>query len=301
MDRPLTHPQTLLAVAACIVAALSLSSMDTVMKYIMAQGVSPWFAQGARGWLILMGVVLLMLIQSKGKADFRLIRPGAPLMWLRGLFMFVSSILIFIAIAEIDQATVTTMIFLYPLLVGLLGVLLFGETIGPRRIVFIVMGFAGVVTAAGFSPSTFQFWAVLPAIGAVFISFQGVMVRWAPKEMTNLELTFATSVGMAVCGTPFLFTHFSAAVTWELWWAFALVGVLGASGSFNLSFAFKHAPMGLVGSLNYSSVIFSTLLAWYFFNEVPGSRIFVAMALIIGSGIAYMWFQHQADVANRKS
>ena len=93
-------------------------------------------------------------------------------MWLRAV-TFVGSVLIFIAISKIEQATVTAMIFLYPLLVGLLGALFLGEHIGPRRVIFIVLGFVGVALAAGVTPSTFEFWAILPALGAVLISDSG--------------------------------------------------------------------------------------------------------------------------------
>lgn len=270
------------------------------MKALMAGGIDPLMAQGVRGWLIALGVMLMMLVQ-KGKADFRLVRPRAWLMWLRGLSMFVGSVLIFIAISKIEQATVTAMIFLYPLLVGLLGVLFLGEHIGPRRVIFIVLGFVGVALAAGVTPSTFEFWAILPALGAVLISTQAISVRWVADRMSNLELSYITAISMALCGTPFLFMGSFTELGWTQIGLFALVGVLGTTGSVCLSFAFKHAPMGLVGSLNYSSIIFSTMLAWIFFAEVPAFRVFVAMGLIILAGVGYMYFQHRAEVASANS
>ena len=131
--------KTLIAVGACFVAAFSLSAMDSTMKALMAQGIDPLFAQGVRGWMIVLGIFVMMTIQ-RGPADFRLIRPRAWIVWLRGVSMFMSSVLIFIAISKIEQATVTSMIFLYPLLVGLLGAVFLGEAIGPRRVVFILLG-----------------------------------------------------------------------------------------------------------------------------------------------------------------
>ena len=87
----------ILASAAAVMAAFSLSCMDSVMKHIMAQGVSPWFAQGVRGWAILVGIMAVMAFT--GQRDFRLVRAGGLMMAVRGVLMFGSSILIFIAIA----------------------------------------------------------------------------------------------------------------------------------------------------------------------------------------------------------
>ena len=292
--------KALVAVGLSIVAAFSFSAVDTIVKGLMAGGMDALFAQGVRGWAVVLGIMIVMTIQNK-QPDYRLIRPRAWIMWLRGLSMLIASVFMFVALAKIEQATVVAVVFLYPLLVGLLGALFLNEPIGPRRVAFILLGFVGVALAAGVTPATFQVWALLPAVAAVLISIQAVSVRWVSDRMSPLELSYVTTGVMAICGTPLLFLGSAGDLGWQHLGLFILVGGLSTLGTTSAAFAFIHAPMGLVSSLTYSSIIFSTMLAWFFFDEVPAVRVFIAMALIIVAGMGYLYYQHRAEVAIAKS
>ena len=282
-----------LGIAMGLLAASGLSAMDACVKYLAQEGYSVLFTQGTRAIMsfVLFGAIIVMRGES-----LSLNRPGWRIVMLRGVLMGIGTIFVFTALARIDISLMTTILFIYPLIVGLLGAVFLNEPLGPRRILAMIAGFAGVWIASGvtFGPDTQVDWAlVLPAIAACIIAVSNILVRFVPKDLTHNEMNFINVVGMDIVALPLMLFNLEPIQTWTHAAFFLLAGIFSTIGSYGLAVAFRVAPAGLVGSVNYSSVLVATLLGWLFFNEVPTAWLWLAILLIVGSGVIFTLLQHR--------
>ena len=80
---------------------------------------------------------------------------------------------------------------------------------------------------------------------------------------------------------------------------FIALGVVGAGAQWLLTVAFTHAPAAIVAVLNYTSLIWSTLLGWIVFSDWPPLAVFVGSAVIISANVLIIWREHRQALARR--
>ena len=65
----------------------------------------------------------------------------------------------------------------------------------------------------------------------------------------------------------------------------ASTGLIGATGSFLLTQAYRLAEANIVTPFEYVSILFGTLFGWWLWNEVPSVTTVAGIALIIAAGL----------------
>ena len=70
---------------------------------------------------------------------------------------------------------------------------------------------------------------------------------------------------------------------------FAGAGLLGTIGHLCLAWAYKRAPAGRLGMLEYSAFIWASVLGFAVFGEVPGLATLAGTAIIIVACLAGAW------------
>ena len=86
----------------------------------------------------------LVLVQIEG--GWGILRTKTPgLHLLRGLFVVVSNLSYFAALAVLPLADATALFFVAPLMITLLSIPILGEKVGPWRLGAVVIGFGGVI------------------------------------------------------------------------------------------------------------------------------------------------------------
>ena len=73
-----------------------------------------------------------------------------------------------------------------------------------------------------------------------------------------------------------------ASATWP---ALLAIGVLASAGQYLLTRGYACAPAGQVGPFTYFSVLFSTLLGWWLWSELPDALSGVGALLVIAAGV----------------
>ena len=63
------------------------------------------------------------------------------------------------------------------------------------------------------------------------------------------------------------------------------MGLCGGFGHFCLIRAFREAPASTVAPFSYTGLVWSTLLGYIVFSDLPDMYVLCGAALIIGSGI----------------
>ena len=62
-------------------------------------------------------------------------------------------------------------------------------------------------------------------------------------------------------------------------------GAAAAGGQFSITAAYTHAPAREISVYDYSQLIFTTILGYFFFGDIPDSWSFVGYAVIIAMAV----------------
>lgn len=289
-----------LGVLFIVVAAFLISAQDVIVKGL--DGVLPlWQIFALRGvftaplliafaWLtVKSGPVLAHALNR-----WALLR-GACIAF--GLFGF------YAALPFISLATAGAGIYLAPIFMTLFSARLLGEPVGSRGWIGVVLGFTGVLILLKPGSDSFSPWAILPVIGATFYALGHILTRLKCQNISSPSLAFSYNINMtfgsfAVAGIllifppspdlaqtlPFVFGHWQMPSP-ALWGALAAMSVIFATIAVLLSAAYKIAPPPMVGTFEYSYLIFAVFWDLTVFGLVPSAMKLLGIALIVAAGL----------------
>lgn len=202
----------------------------------------------------------------------------------RALLQLGSSWCFFAAAARMGLGEVATLYATAPLIIVMLSPLLLGETVGGWRWVAVAAGLAGTAIAA--SPTgDVNAEAVLYGLGSgAFWALTAIFTRKSgARESTPVQL-FTTAVVFCAVSAAFADWRMpQSAFDGALMLALGVQIYLGQRLFFE---GYRYAPASLLGPLEYTSVLWSGLLGFVIFRDVPTVATVTGAALIIASGIA---------------
>lgn len=154
---------------------------------------------------------------------------------------------------------------------GLIGVLV---VIEPRLTVF---------SSGPFEPSA-AFGVGLVLLGAGFIALAHVHIRKLTLSEHPAAIVFyfsLTSTSVALCTLPFGWVLPSMMQTVLL----VLIGLIGGVAQIFLTLAYRFAPASVVAPFEYTAMLFSLLIGYVFFNELPTLQMLIGAGIIIMAGL----------------
>jgi drug/metabolite transporter (DMT)-like permease len=266
-------------VALMSVAALTIPLVDGIAKYLSAAH-SPLYISWMR-YAVACAVVLPLAMARYGKSFLPREQVGAHL--LRTIFLVAAMTCYFLAIAHIPLATAISAYFVGPIIALALAVVLLREALTVRKIVSLVLGFAGALVilrpAGSIDPS------LLLALGSgAFFAFYMIATRQASRESDPIKtLAFQCLFG-AVLLLPQAIWTWSIPAVGELWLLVAM-GALSA-GSHLLSItAFRFAQASTLAPLIYLELLGSVAIGYLAFGDVPDLSVWVGALTIVGAGL----------------
>lgn len=220
----------------------------------------------------------------RGLAPLRTSRFGLHL--LRGGLNVLSMLTYFMALSLVPLATVAAIDFSGPLFATVLAVLFLGEVIRIRRIVALVVGFAGglVILRPGFG-------TLEPGmIYAVVSAFAFGITMMVLKRLTRSESSVTITLYMGLLATPFALI--AAIPVWAspTFHQLLLLAAIGVNGTVTLlcfAQALHEADTTTVTPVIFTRLLWAAMLGYAFFGEVPdiwtwigGSMIFLSVTYI---------------------
>lgn len=204
---------------------------------------------------------------------------------LRSLCDGLSTAAFITALAHMKLANVAAILQIAPLLIILLSVLLYRETVGWHRWAAVGVGFIGALLVIKPVPSELDIWAVVGAGSALAAAMREIQTRRIGRGTPALVVAFWGAVGITLCGSVF--------ATAEEWRAFEggdLVKLLIASvfigiAIYLLAVAYRDVDLSVVTPFRYSYLLTSAVGGFLAFGEWPDSWTVVGAALIVASGI----------------
>ena len=277
-----TAPKTgTVARAAALVSAgsLTLVVMATLVKHLGSElpAMEILFFRSAIGFLL-----VLPLFVRNPMEPLRTKRPGMHLV--RGAIGAIGNACFFWTLTHMLLADAMALQFSRPLFMIPLAVLLLGEIVGFRRTAVAAIGFAGILLYArpftgGFEPDAF-----IGALGAL----AGALVVICIKRLATTEPTRVIMFYYAFWNALF------ALIPGVLFWVtpslpqlalLTVIGFLGIAGQSMITHGLGMGEATVLVPLDYSRIVYSAVLGYLLFDEIPGPWSFAGMALIVAASL----------------
>ena len=269
--------------------------------------------------------ILLSFVFLQFEGGWRQLRTSRPgLHALRALLVVFANLVFYAAIVAMPLATAYALYFVAPLFVTLLAIPVLGETVGPRRILAVLIGFCGVliilmpeIATQGEGPG----WlALLPMMAAAGYAGMSVLTRklgpaspasalaiYLQLAFLAVSLTFYVVAGdgrfAPEAGSDSLMFLLRAWV----WpdpadtWALLGLGLLSAVIGYTMSQAYRLTNASVVAPFEYVLLVFALFWGWTIFGEWPAPTVFVGAAVIIGSSLYIAWRERRRQAMDAGS
>lgn len=279
----MSSKSSLPGIACVVLASGSFVANDTCMKLVMADAppLEVLFMRGVAATLCCLPLVLAL-----GYGPF--IHHAAN-RWVvaRALCESIAVLCFVVALAQMPIADITAIYQTSPLLVVGGVSLIWGERIGPLRVVLISLGIAGALLVAQPGAAAASPVALLGFGTALGSAARDIISRKVHQDIPALIVTFAILViVMAAAGV--------ATALFEEWVPpepkhMALMLVAGAfliGAHFAIFLAFRLAKARTLAPFYYSSTIWAVFSGLAVFSEAPNGLAIMGIVLILFSGLA---------------
>lgn len=232
-------------------------------------------------------IALLPVLMVRGFAIFRTSRPGLHMLRVCGSFGNLT--LGFYALSHLPLATATALSFTQPLFMILLAAFVLGEVVRWRRGLATLIGFLGVVVMLGPSGLALNL-AALAGLGAA--ASQAVaygVIRNRSAEDGALTILAWFTGGLLILSAP------PAIMFWKTphgvqWLYLIFIGLTLTAVQFCIVRAFRLAEATVVNPVDYVRLIFSAILGYFLFEEIPTVWTVVGAATIVAATL-YILFR----------
>lgn len=274
------------AIGFMIAAVIMFSALDASAKYLVTREGLP-VVQVVWARFIVQFTLLLFLVPAFGvmsaRALFTTSKLGLQL--IRSVLMAATTAFNFLALEYLRLDQAITIVFLAPLVVALLAGPLLGEWVGRRRLMAILVGFAGVLVAV--RPG---FGAVHPAVGYAFAAmlayalFMLLTRHMARYDRPLVTLFFSMFVG-TFAGAPIAFAYWQAPENVFVWALLGILGIFGGLGHWLFLHAYQRAPASSIAPFLYMQLLTMIAFGFAVFGDLPDSWTLAGAAIIVASGV----------------
>ena len=286
-DRPLAGAGLMLAF--CLLAPM----IDVCSK--LAADTLPVGQITLARFVVQVGLMLpvVVVMRQWGRLTPRL----AGLLALRALFLVLSTYCFIAGIAVMPLADALALVFVEPFILLFLGHYLFGDAVGPRRIIASIIGFAGALLVIQPAFATFGYITLFPLGTAFMFAFYMLVTRAMANGMHPVPMQLHTAIaGTLICapviwladgsGLAELDPVMPQGIDWL--WLFG-VGFWATASHMCMTYALKFANAATLAPLHYSELVIAVTLGYLVFGDFPNAMTWAGIAIIAASGLYVIW------------
>lgn len=289
MTAPARPHRPLFAIALRLTAVICLSVMFITVRLASERGVHVVESLFYRQALAL-PVVALWLMSAGGLATVRTKRIGVHASRMAiGLTGMCLNFLSYILLPPAEAATIG---FTMPIFGTILSAVILREATGWHRWGAVALGFVGVLVMIRPDAGHFPIQGVVVAIAAALVtaSVSLVLRELGRTEPAGVVVFWFTTLSMIPLGLamPFVAKNHDL-VTWGL---LLMIGLFGGIAQLCLTAALRWGPVSVVLPMDYSAIIWTTLLGVAIGENWPLATTWIGAALIVASGLYIAWREH---------
>lgn len=232
------------------------------------------------------GISFLVFVPSAAAAGRgRLKTEHFWLQLLRSVAGSVCQLLFFMAVQSIPLLDSVLLSNAAPLFIPLVVYIWFRKTVQPLVWTSLLIGLAGIVMIIKPGPQMFHNPASLLALTAGLFSALALVATNKLAETEPPTRILFYNFGLSTLLLIPLCIWVWKPLTAKQWLLLLGVGIFYALTQYLIILAYRYASAAELSPFNYTVVIFSGLLGWRFFGNVPDSAAIIGTALICAGGI----------------
>ena len=277
--------------ALCIIgAALFFSAMSA---FVRLAGDLPTFEKAFfRNFIA--AILVYIVIRRKG-IPLRIAADGRLFVILRCVFGTAGLLLNFYAIDRLNLADANMLNKLSPFFAIVFSYFLLKEKVRPVQAIAVIGAFFGALLIIKPTGANLQ---LVPAIAGFFGGMGAgaayTCLRRASQQGVRSEIiVLCFSCFSTLITVPFILTNFVMPTGRQLL-LLLLCGVCGAGGQFSITAAYTFAPAREISVYDYTQVIFSAILGFFLFDQIPDVFSFLGYALIIGMAVVNFLYNNRS-------
>ena len=255
-------------------------------------------------------LILIFLIITKRPIVFKSQYP--LLTFCRVILFFFGFSSFYISLTVLPLGFATALFFVTPFLITIFAHFFLKEEIGIRRWSAVVVGFIGVYITLNPDFNNFNYLSLLPILCAFCYSLSMIIIKKTSDKDSVYTQTFTFYFGAIIFSTIFYFLigdgqyntsdHPASQFIFREWFVdlessilFMVATGLTATVAFLLLFtAYSIASPAVVSPFEYSILLWSPLIGWIYFNEIPSLNTVIGILIIVSSGI-YIFMREKAQ------
>lgn len=173
---------------------------------------------------------------------------------------------------------------LSPFFVIIFSYIFLKEKITPKQMIILVIAFVGslFIIKPSFNLSVIP--ALIGASSAIFAGGAYTFVRFLGNKEKGPTIVFFFSAFSIVSTLPFVIADFVVPNPMQAFYLF-MAGVFASIAQFALTAAYKYAPAREISIYDYTQIIFSAIIGFLLFGQIPDYLSFIGYALIIGASL----------------
>lgn len=203
---------------------------------------------------------------------------------LRGLAFVGSSFLIVWSLSLLPLPTVTAITFSGPIMIALMSAPMLGERVAPVVWLATILGFSGMLFIIRPGSTDFTWALLLPVAAAFASSLRDILARILARTDDSISILFWSSVIVAIAMLPTAlwgWTHVSLAS----WGLFVLAGLVNFCAHLFIIESYRFSRAAVVAPFKYTSLIWSAVLGFAIWGDVPDGWVWVGSAILVASGL----------------
>jgi drug/metabolite transporter (DMT)-like permease len=201
----------------------------------------------------------------------------------RGVVGILGMLSIFYAITHLPLADAVALTFTRPLFLILLAVLFLGEIIRWRRWTATAVGFIGVLVMVQ-SQGQLEFASFVALFGALMVAMVSVFLKkLSVTEAPTTMMFYFGFIASIISAIPAMFVWMQP--SFEDLAILALLACFGSGANFCAIRAFSVGEATAVAPFDYTRLIFSGMLGFLIFTEVPTLAMLIGACIIVASSL----------------
>ena len=210
-----------------------------------------------------------------------------PLFW-RASTTLAAWCLYYVNGTQLKLAEMTTLYYVAPVITLVLAIIFLRERLTLPRALAALLGFAGVVVACNPAGISFGLPALMVLVAAALWSVAMILMRSISKSETSLLLIFSLNAFYVVVLAPVVLLDPRPMNLFQVV-AVLGTGLTGGVAQYILVEAARRVPASVLGTVEYSALLWSFILGAVVFGEMPTFIVFVGAGMIVLAGLMLAW------------
>lgn len=229
--------------------------------------------------------MLVLIARWLGGLNFKMGRQDWGLVLLRSATEIGATYFFLTALSQMPIGNVTAILQVLPLTVTLTAAILFGDRLGWRRLLAIMIGFVGVMIIVRPDADGFNEYALFALIAVGFVTVRDLAARRLSQHVSSITASLVSAIGI----TGFAAIGMSGS-EWVAVDGQHVALLAGATLFIMCGYLFSVMTMrvgeiSFIAPFRYTSLLWALLLGFVVFGDWPDALTMLGIAIVVLMGV----------------